>query len=122
RVGVSAAGAQAARQRRGPVELSMFDLNAPLIRADLEPVEASIAPGASEAAVLAEMARVLIRGGGEYLATNTLCSGPNTNPWRAEATDRRIQTGDLVFVDTDSVAVEGCFFCVSPTLAVRGPS
>jgi Xaa-Pro aminopeptidase len=42
-----------------------------------------------------------------------VCSGPNTNPWRAEATDRRLETGDLVYLDTDTVGVEGCFFCVS---------
>jgi Xaa-Pro dipeptidase len=109
---------QLARQVKGPVELTLFDRNAPLIRAELETVEAAIAPGVTEASVLAEMAHVLVRGGGEYLATNTLCSGPNTNPRRAEATERRIEEGDLVFVDTDSVAVEGCFFCVSRTFPV----
>jgi len=118
----SAPVTQWARQVKGPIEVSLFDLNAPLIDAELAGVEASISPGMSEAAVLAEMARVLVRGGGEYLATNTLCSGPNTNPWRAEATDRRIRDGDLVFVDTDSVALEGCFFCVSRTFAVGKPS
>src|SRR5438093_1194653 len=56
----------------------------------------------------------------EYLATNTLCSGPNTNPWRAEATDRVLRPGELVFIDTDTVGVEGCFFCVSRTFAVGG--
>jgi len=122
RVRDSAPVTQWARQVKGPVEVSLFDLNAPLIDAELAAVEASIAPGMSEAAVLAEMARVLVRGGGEYLATNTLCSGPNTNPWRAEATARRIRDGDLAFVDTDSVALEGCFFCVSRTFSVGTPS
>jgi len=42
-------------------------------------------------------------------------SGPNTNPWRTEATGRAIEPGDLVYVDTDSVGVEGYFFCVSRT-------
>jgi Xaa-Pro aminopeptidase len=55
----------------------------------------------------------MLRAGGEYLATSTVCSGPNTNPWRAEATDRAIEPGDLVFVDTDTVGIEGYFFCVS---------
>jgi len=113
---------QQARQVKGPVERSLFDLNAPLIEAELRTVEASLAPGISERELLGEMARVLLRNGGEYLATNTLCSGPNTNPWRAEATDRRIEVGDLVYVDTDSVALEGCFFCVSRTFAVGEPS
>jgi Xaa-Pro aminopeptidase len=113
---------QQARRVKGPVERSMFDLNAPVIEAELRTVETSLAPGVSERELLAEMARVLLRDGGEYLATNTMCSGPNTNPWRAEATDRRIELGDLVYVDTDSVALEGCFFCVSRTFAMGEPS
>jgi Xaa-Pro aminopeptidase len=60
----------------------------------------------------------MVRGGGEYLATTTVCSGPNTNPWRAEVTDRRLENGDLVYVDTDTVGIEGMFFCVSRTFPV----
>ncbi len=68
----------------------------------------------SERELLAALAQTgLLRAGGEYLATSTVCSGPNTNPWRAEATDRAIEPGDLVFVDTDTVGIEGYFFCVS---------
>ena len=72
----------------------------------------------SERELLAVLTDVMIRGGGEYLATTTVCSGPNTNPWRAEATDRRLEDGDLVFVDTDTVGIEGMFFCVSRTFPV----
>lgn len=61
------------------------------------------------------LAGILLRDGGEHLATNTVCSGPNTNPWRAEATARAIERGDLVYVDTDAVGIEGYFFCVSRT-------
>src|SRR5207237_2873870 len=93
---------QEARRVKTSQELALFDLNAPLIHEMLRTVNEAIEPGISERELLAEMARTMLRGGGEYLATNTLCSGPNTNPWRAEATDRRIQPGDLVFVDTDT--------------------
>jgi len=113
---------QEARRVKTSQELALFDLNAPLIHEMLRTVELAIEPGISERELLAEMARTMLRGGGEYLATNTLCSGPNTNPWRAEATDRRIQPGDLVFVDTDTVGIEGCFFCVSRTFAVGSAS
>jgi Xaa-Pro aminopeptidase len=54
--------------------------------------------------------------GGEHLATSTVCSGPNTNPWRAEATARVLERGDLVYVDTDAVCLGGYFFCISRTL------
>jgi Xaa-Pro dipeptidase len=109
---------QQARQVKTPEEVALFDLNAGLVMAMLEAFEAAIAPGVSERELLAVLSDVMVRGGGEYLATTTVCSGPNTNPWRAEATDRRLEAGDLVFVDTDTVGVEGCFFCVSRTFPV----
>jgi Xaa-Pro dipeptidase len=118
----SAPVTQEARRVKTPGELALFDLNEPLIHQMLATVETAIEPGISERELLAEMARTMLRGGGEYLATNTICSGPNTNPWRAEATDRRLQTGDLVFIDTDTVGIEGCFFCVSRTFTVGSPS
>jgi Xaa-Pro aminopeptidase len=118
----SSAVTQEARRVKTPQELAAFDRNAPLLMEMLATVEGTIEPGVSEREVLAEMARVMLRGGGEYLATNCLCSGENTNPWRSEATDRRIRSGDLVFVDTDTVGIEGCFFCVSRTFVVGEPS
>ncbi|MGZ4154299.1 MAG: M24 family metallopeptidase [Actinomycetota bacterium] len=113
---------QEARRVKTPEEIALFELNAPLIHVMLTTFEDHLAPGVSERELLGEMARVLIARGGEYLATNTVCSGPNTNPWRAEATDRRVRHGDLVYVDTDSVAIEGCFYCVSRTFAVGEPT
>jgi Xaa-Pro aminopeptidase len=118
----SSAVTQEARRVKTPQELAAFDRNAPLLMEMLATVEGTIEPGVSEREVLAEMARMMLRGGGEYLATNCLCSGENTNPWRSEATDRRIRSGDLVFVDTDTVGIEGCFFCVSRTFVVGEPS
>jgi len=112
---------QQARRVKTPEEVALFDLNAGLVMTMLEAFEDAIAPGVSERELLAVLSDVMVRGGGEYLATTTVCSGPNTNPWRAEATDRRLEAGDLVFVDTDTVGVEGCFFCVSRTFPV-GPA
>jgi Xaa-Pro dipeptidase len=118
----SAPVTQEARRVKTPEELALFDLNVPLITEILRAAEKAIVPGVSEREILSEMAAVMLRGGGEYLATNSVCSGPNTNPWRAEATDRRLEDGDLVYVDTDTVGIEGCFFCVSRTFVVGEPT
>ena len=120
----SAPVTQQARRVKTPEEITLFDLNGALIMEMLAAFEAAIAPGVPERDLLAVLSDVMVRGGGEYLATTTVCSGPNTNPWRAEATDRRLEEGDLVFVDTDTVGIEGCFFCVSRTFPVgdAGPS
>ncbi|HEX6580220.1 MAG TPA: Xaa-Pro peptidase family protein [Actinomycetota bacterium] len=114
-VGDSAPVTQDARRVKTPQELRLLDENAALVMEMLAALDRAIAPGVSERDLLAVLAGVMIRGGGEYLATNTVCSGPNTNPWRAEVTDRRLESGDLVYVDTDTIGIEGMFFCVSRT-------
>jgi Xaa-Pro dipeptidase len=114
----AAPATQEARRVKTPQELHLLDVNAALVMDMLAAFERAIAPGVRERELLAVLTDVMIRGGGEYLATTTVCGGPNTNPWRAEATDRRLEDGDLVFVDTDTVGIEGMFFCVSRTFPV----
>jgi Xaa-Pro aminopeptidase len=116
----SAPVTQEARRVKTPQELSFLDVNATMVMEMLATFESAIEPGVSERELLAVLAGVMLRRGGEYLATNTVCSGPNTNPWRAEATDRLLVSGDLVYVDTDTVGIEGMFFCVSRTFPVGG--
>src|SRR5581483_10014542 len=48
-------------------------------------------------------------------ATRRRVPGDEHGVCRAEATARALEPGDLVFVDTDAVGVEGYFFCVSRT-------
>jgi Xaa-Pro dipeptidase len=114
----SAPVTQEARRIKTPQELVLLDVNAAMVMEMLAAFEAAIAPGVSERELLAVMTEAMIRGGGEYLATTTVCGGPNTNPWRAEVTDRRLENGDVVYLDTDTVGIEGMFFCVSRTFPV----
>jgi len=114
----SAPVTQEARRIKTPQELLLLDVNVAMVMNMLAAFEAAISPGISERELLAVLSDVMLRGGGEYLATTTVCSGPNTNPWRAEVTDRRLENGDLVYVDTDTVGIEGMFFCVSRTFPV----
>lgn len=118
RIRGSALATQEARRVKTPQELSLLDVNATMVMNMLAAFDGAIVPGISERELLAVLTDVMVRGGGEYLATTTVCGGPNTNPWRAEATDRRLETGDLVYVDTDTVGIEGMFFCVSRTFPV----
>lgn len=119
----SAPVTQEAREVKTPEEIQLLEGNGAIVAGMLAAFESAIAPGVRERDLLAVLSDALLRSGGEYLATNTVCSGPNTNPWRAEATDRRLEPGDLVFTDTDCVGVEGYFFCVSRTfLCGDGPA
>jgi Xaa-Pro aminopeptidase len=119
RAGVSiidaAPATRTAREVKTPEEIALFDLNGAIVMRMLAAFEAAIAPGVRERDLVATLSETLLRNGGEYLATNTVASGPNTNPWRAEATARALESGDLVYVDTDTVGVEGYFLCVSRT-------
>jgi Xaa-Pro aminopeptidase len=114
----SAAVTTAAREVKTPAEIEVMHLNGRIVVDMLSAFETAIAPGVTERELLAVNAATLIERGGEHLSTNTVCSGPNTNPWRAEATERAVRPGDLVFVDTDCVGVEGYFSCVSRTFPV----
>ena len=105
----------AAREIKTTEEIACFELNGRILMEMLVNFENAIAPGVRERDLLAVLANTLLRSGGEHLATSTVCSGPNTNPWRAETTDRTLEKGDLLYVDTDTVGVEGYFFCVSRT-------
>jgi Xaa-Pro dipeptidase len=111
----SSPATQEAREVKTPEEIALFRLNGPLVMQALAEFEAALAPGVTERELFAVYAGGVLTRGAEYLATNTVCSGPNTNPWRAEATDRVVAEGDLVYIDTDTVGIGGCFFCVSRT-------
>ncbi len=111
---------RAAREVKTPQEIEAMRLNGVLQVSMLDAFEEAIAPGARERDLLAVLADTMLRGGGEHLSTSTVCSGPNGNPWRSEATDRALEPGELVFVDTDTVGIEGYFFCVSRTFPVAG--
>jgi Xaa-Pro aminopeptidase len=111
---------QEAREVKTTQEVELFRMNGPIVVDGLGELEAALRPGITERELFSVYARGVLGRGAEYLATNTVCSGPNTNPWRAEATDRPIEAGDLVYIDTDTVGIEGCFFCVSRTFACPG--
>ena len=111
----SAPATQEAREVKTPEEIRLFEINGAMVVDMLSAFEAALIPGVRERDLLATLSDTMLRAGGEYLATSTVCSGPNTNPWRSEATDRVVEPGDVVFVDTDTVGIEGYFFCVSRT-------
>ena len=63
--------------------------------------------GLTENELWAELHRTNIAHGGEWVETRLLSSGPRTNPWFQEASNRRIQPGELVSFDTDMVGPYG---------------
>jgi Xaa-Pro dipeptidase len=67
----------------------------------------ALRPGISENELWAQLHQTNIAFGGEWIETRLLTSGPRTNPWFQECSDRRIQSGELVAFDTDLVGPYG---------------
>ena len=78
-------------------------------------VTAALRPGITENELWAIFHATNIEHGGDYIETRLLNSGPRTNPWFQECSDRVIEAGDLVCHDTDMVGPYGYCIDVSRT-------
>ena len=78
-------------------------------------MRALLRPGITENALWAELHRGNIAGGGEWIETRLLVSGPRTNPWYRESSMRVIEPGDIVAFDTDLVGPYGYCCDISRT-------
>lgn len=64
-------------------------------------------PGVSENELWATLVSVNATLGGDYIETRLVVSGTNTNPWYTEASERQIQAGELLGIDTDMIGPYG---------------
>ncbi len=64
-------------------------------------------PGVTENQLWAQLHEANIARGGEWIETRLLASGPRTNPWFHECSDRVIEAGDMVSFDTDLIGPYG---------------
>lgn len=71
--------------------------------------------GMTEEELWSFMHKVNIENGGEWFETRLLVSGPRTNPWLQECSNRVINKGDIVAFDTDMVGPYGYCADISRT-------
>jgi len=81
-------------------------------------MRAALEPGMRESEALAMLIAGSIRRGGEYPETRLLTSGPRTNPWFQETSDRVIENGDLLAFDTDIIGPLGFYNDISRSWVV----
>jgi Xaa-Pro dipeptidase len=96
-----------------------------VLRRSLETCEQSVAamrdrlrPGMRESEALAMLVEGCIQRGGEYPETRLLSTGPRTNPWFQETSDRVIEEGDLIAFDTDMIGPMGFYNDISRSWVV----
>ncbi|WP_210241211.1 Xaa-Pro peptidase family protein [Mesorhizobium sp. B3-2-1] len=76
-------------------------------------MHSALAPGERESDMLAILSLENIASGGEYMETRLLTSGPRTNPWLQETSDRVMEAGDMMAFDTDLIGRHGVFVDIS---------
>jgi Xaa-Pro aminopeptidase len=81
----------------------------------IEKMRQALEPGKSEREVWSILHQRNIELGGEWMEGHLFTSGPRTNPWFQECSDRVIQNGDLVAFDTDLVGPYGYCADISRT-------
>tara|TARA_B100000686_G_scaffold59223_1_gene63651 strand:- start:12285 stop:13502 length:1218 start_codon:yes stop_codon:yes gene_type:complete len=70
-------------------------------------LEADLEPGRTETEVWAQYHRGLIAKEGHYVGTRLFQSGEETFPYFKECSDRVMERGDMVCLDTDALGYEG---------------
>lgn len=96
-----------ARAIKSPEEIELMTWSVRVCEAALERMRRCSEPGRTEVEIWAELHHENIRYGGEYIETRLLASGPRTNPWYQQASDRVTQLGDILAVDCDMIGPYG---------------
>ena len=95
------------RARKTPEEIDAMRSSIAVCEAGIKAMHEALEPGITENALWAQLHRVNIEQGGEWIETRLLTSGPRTNPWYQECGARVIEAGDLVSFDTDLIGPYG---------------
>jgi Xaa-Pro dipeptidase len=107
-----------ARAIKSPLEIESFVASLRETEAAVADMRAAIAPGMSEQEAMSIFLAGSVRRGGEYQETRVFVSGPRTNPWFQEASDRRMQAGELLSFDTDMIGPNGWYTDISRSFLV----
>jgi Xaa-Pro aminopeptidase len=113
-----------ARAIKSLAEIGAFKLSLESCDASIAALRAAVVPGMRESEALAILLKQSVSRGGEYPETRLLTSGPRTNPWFQETTDRVMAEGDLLSFDTDLIGPMGFYNDISRSWVVGdvGPS
>ncbi len=96
-----------ARCVKSPEELDLMRWTIRVCEAGMARMYENSIPGKTENEIWAELHFENIRSGGEWIETRLLASGPRTNPWFQECSDRVVEKGDIISFDTDMIGPYG---------------
>ena len=96
-----------ARRIKSPEELQCMRWSIAVAEHGMTKMREALVPGVRENQLWALLAAVNIANDGEGHDSQLLASGPRTNPFLQEASDRAVQAGELVAFDTDMIGPNG---------------
>ncbi len=109
-----------ARSIKSIDELTCMSRSIAVCETGMARMHEALVPGITENQLWAKLHETNIASGGEWIETRLLSSGPRTNPWYQESSDRVIRAGDLVGFDTDLVGPYGYLADISRTFICGG--
>ncbi len=104
-----------ARAIKGPQELLCIRESLRATERAVHALRDAIRPGLTENQLWAELHRVVVAEGGDYVETRLMTAGNRTNPWFQETGDVLIAPNALVALDTDVVGCHGYYSDFSRT-------
>jgi Xaa-Pro aminopeptidase len=96
-----------ARKLKHPEEIKAIRRAVNTCEAGIAAMWRDLRPGLTENQLWAKLHEANIARGGEWIETRLLASGPRTNPWFHECSDRVIEAGEIVAFDTDLIGPYG---------------
>jgi len=113
--------AEEARIIKSPDEIDCIRWACAVAEHGMAQMKSALRPGVTELQLWGLLNYTNLANNGDWHNGRMLASGPRINPWLQEATDRKIEDGDLVGFDTDMVGPLGYFADISRTFHC-GPS
>ncbi len=107
--------AERSRCIKSPEEIACLTASIAVCEAGFTRMRDTLEAGLREVDLWSILHETNIALGGEYIETRLLTSGPRTNPWFQEASNRVIRPGELVACDADLIGPFGYFADISRT-------
>ncbi|WP_339462921.1 M24 family metallopeptidase [Pseudomonas sp. EA_105y_Pfl2_R69] len=96
-----------ARKIKSAEELELMRWTIAVCERGIQRMHDELRPGMTENQLWAWLHFENIRHGGEWIETRLLASGPRTNPWMQESSDRVMREGEILCFDTDLIGPYG---------------
>jgi Xaa-Pro aminopeptidase len=109
-----------ARVIKTPEEIAAMELSMAVCDIAVERLRQSLRPGITENQAWSVLHETNISHDGEWIECRLLASGPRTNPWFQESSNRQMAAGDLVVFDTDMIGPLGYLADISRTYVCPG--